>query len=166
MAVCRRFHVLLNGIHIVSSKVLTYRVLQCSKLYESCACIYYTAQGDKNARCINWSKSLRGTFFKPRRRQLVLLLLLLYNLVTARNFEAHGTSKHTELRSARNFETHGTSKHTKLRNARNFEAHKTSKRTELRKARNFERHGTSKMSSKLLCMSLYLNPYYSSYLTT
>ena len=28
---------------------------------------------------------------------------------------------HTELRSARNFEAHGTSKRTELRNARNFE---------------------------------------------
>ena len=68
--------------------------------------------------------------------------------------------------TARNFETHGTSKRTELRNGRNFEAHGTSKRTELRSARNFERHGTSKMSSKLLCILLYLNPYYSSYLTS
>ena len=42
-------------------------------------------------------------------------------LRSARNFEAHGTSKRTELRSAQNFETHGTSKRTELRNARNFE---------------------------------------------
>ena len=48
---------------------------------------------------------------------------------------------------------------------RNFEAHGTSKRTELRSTRNFETHGTSKMSSKLLCILLYLNLYYSSYLT-
>ena len=59
-------------------------------------------------------------------------------LRSARNFEAHGTSKRTELRSTRNFEAHGTSKLTELRNARNFEAHGTSKRTELRSARNFE----------------------------
>ena len=45
---------------------------------------------------------------------------------------------HTELRSARNFEAHGTSKRTELRSARNFETHGTSKRTELRNARNFE----------------------------
>ena len=55
--------------------------------------------------------------------------------------------------------------HTELRSARNFEAHGTSKRTELRSTRNFEAHGTSKMSSKLLCILLYLNPYYCSYLT-
>ena len=30
---------------------------------------------------------------------------------------------HTELRSARNFEAHGTSKRTELRSARNFETH-------------------------------------------
>ena len=36
-------------------------------------------------------------------------------MVTALNFEAHGTSKHTELRNARNFEAHGTSKGTELR---------------------------------------------------
>ena len=48
---------------------------------------------------------------------------------------------------------------------RNFEVHLTSKHTELRNSRNFETHGTSKMSSKLLCILLYLNPYYSSYLT-
>ena len=45
---------------------------------------------------------------------------------------------HSELRSARNFEAHGTSKRTELRSVLNFEAHGTSKRTELRKARNFE----------------------------
>ena len=33
------------------------------------------AQVDKNARRINESKSLRGSIFKPRRRQLVLVLL-------------------------------------------------------------------------------------------
>ena len=44
----------------------------------------------------------------------------------------------TEFRSARNFEAHGTSKRTKLRSTRNFETHGTSKRTELRKVRNFE----------------------------
>ena len=53
---------------------------------------------------------------------------------------------------------HGTSKRTELRSTRNFEAHGTSKRTELRSTRNFETHGTSKMSSKLLCILLYLNP--------
>ena len=42
-------------------------------------------------------------------------------LLNARNFEAHRTSKRTELRSARNFEAHGTSKRTELRSARNFE---------------------------------------------
>ena len=45
----------------------------------------------------------------------------LFKMVTARNFEAHGNSKHTELRNARDFEAHGTSKRTVLRNARNFE---------------------------------------------
>ena len=49
--------------------------------------------------------------------------------------------------------------------ALNFEAHGTSNRTELRSTRNFETHGTSKMSSKLLCILLYLNSYYNSYLT-
>ena len=34
---------------------------------------------------------------------------MLYTVPT-RNFEAHGTSKRTELRSTRNFEAHGTSK--------------------------------------------------------
>ena len=63
---------------------------------------------------------------------------MLYNMVPTRNFEAHGTSKHTELRSALNFEAHGTSKRTELRSTRNFETHGTSKRTELRNARNFE----------------------------
>ena len=62
----------------------------------------------------------------------------MYISVPTRNFEAHGTSKHTELRSARNFEAHGTLKRTELRNELNFEAHGTSKRTELRSARNFE----------------------------
>ena len=33
------------------------------------------SQVDKNARWISLSKSLRGTLFKPRRRQLVLVLL-------------------------------------------------------------------------------------------
>ena len=36
-------------------------------------------------------------------------------MVTARSFEAHGTSKHTELRNARKLEAHGTSKGTELR---------------------------------------------------
>ena len=42
-------------------------------------------------------------------------------VVPTQNFEAHGTSKHTELRNAQKFEAHGTSKRTKLRSARNFE---------------------------------------------
>ena len=33
------------------------------------------AQVDEIARCISWSKLLRGTLFKPRRRQLVLLFI-------------------------------------------------------------------------------------------
>ena len=33
------------------------------------------AQVDKNARWISWFKSLRGTLIKPRRRQLLLVLL-------------------------------------------------------------------------------------------
>ena len=49
-----------------------------------------------------------------------------------------------------------------------LKTHKYTKKgshTELRNAQNFEAHGTSKISSKLLCILLYLNPYYSSYLT-
>ena len=37
-------------------------------------CIILPAQVDKNARWISLSKSLRGTLFKPRRHQLLLLL--------------------------------------------------------------------------------------------
>ena len=77
-----------------------------------------------------------------------LIALLTYFSFISCPWFPHGTSKRTELRSAQNFETHGTSKY-----------------TELRSTRNFEMHGTSKISSKPLCILLYLNQYYSSYLT-
>ena len=37
--------------------------------------IIVAAQVDKNSRLISSSKLLRGTLFKPRRRQLVLVLM-------------------------------------------------------------------------------------------
>ena len=43
--------------------------------------IIVPAQVGKNARWISWSKSLRGTLFKPRRRQLVLVLLYIYFII-------------------------------------------------------------------------------------
>ena len=58
---------------------------------------------------------------RPRVLHLNLYIYMLSSLVPTRNFEAHGTSKRTELRSALNFEAHGTSKRTEFRNARNFE---------------------------------------------
>ena len=43
------------------------------------------AQVSKNARWISWSKLLRGTHLKPRRHQLVLVLLYLYRLGCSSN---------------------------------------------------------------------------------
>ena len=83
-------------------------------LYNSCR-----ATERERERKVTWQHH----FFQIHMQRMIFLMLH-YNVhtVPTRNFEAHRTSKYTELRSA-----HGTSKRTEVRSTRNFETHGTSK---------------------------------------